>query len=101
MKTKQQTKQELAALQVTIDEATAARAVLLREYTEAHCPLKVGDLLEVPQAARSSVGKPCCVTRVFARLDYWDALEFRVKADVLRKDGSTGVRSVSWSIPAE
>ncbi len=94
-------KQALAKLQADIDAATEAKTILLRDYTAEHCPLKVGDLLEVPKEAWSSVGKACCVTRVFTRTDYFDGLEFRVKADVLRKDGSKGVRSVSWTIPAE
>lgn len=106
MKTQKQidiadTLQSLEALQATIDTANEARRTLLAAFTEAHCPLKVGDLLEVPKEAHTSEGKPCCVTRTFTRTDYWDKLEFRITADVFRKDGSKGQRSVNWSIPVK
>lgn len=88
---------EISAANEVVEKALDAQRQLLDEYAAATCPYKVGQ--EVDVQGYSHRGKRCRILKVWGDDCGWAGMVkpvWRVRAVVLKKDGTDSRQHVAW-----
>jgi hypothetical protein len=82
--------------EMRIEELKASIRLDKDAMADFFCPIKVGDVLEVPREAYSHIGKQCrviCVVPV-KRGKYW---KWRIVVQVLKTNGDDSLHRADWT----
>lgn len=84
---KSEYKKQYIELKKKRDKISDAMSAVLEAFAAEHCPLHVDDVVVICGYAHE--GKQGKITEVVGFMD-WDAMTWKVKGDVLKKDGTIG-----------
>jgi hypothetical protein len=88
--------ERIAEINAEIKALNDKKRELIKEWVDKRHPLKVGDVVTVNGC--SYEGKQMLVTECWVgRITYPDGWEWDAIGNILKKDGTPGMRSAEWS----